>query len=184
MSKQADALKAKCQKSIEHFKTEVGKLRGGRASSSLLEGVTADYYGAQTPLRQLGMINTPEPRLITIQVYDAGAVEGIEKAIRQADLGLNPAREGNLIRIPIPALTEERRKDLTKKLHKLGEETKVTMRGHRRDVIDEIKNAEKSKTISEDESRRVQEEIQKTLDKLSADIDQLITVKEKEILAV
>ena len=156
-------------------------MRGGRASSQMLEGIMVDYYGSQTPIRQLGMINTPEPRLITIQVYDGGAVDGVEKAIRQADLGLNPARDGNLIRVNIPALTEERRKELIKKLHKMGEETKVAIRNHRRDSIDEIK---KDKSISEDESRRLQEDIQKVVDAAGKDADAVIAAKEKEMLAV
>lgn len=177
-------LEQKCKKSLEHFKKDLQRLRTGRATTSLLEGISADYYGSSTPLMQLGMINAPEPRLLTVQVYDASAVEAIEKAILQADLGLNPMREGSLLRIPVPALTEERRKDLVKKLHKMVEEAKVTIRNHRRESIDVLKKQEKDKTASVDDVRRGSDEIQKITDKTIADLDQAVAVKEKEIMDV
>lgn len=173
-----------CKSAIEHLKKDTGRLRTGRASSSLVDGVMVDYYGSMVPLQQLGLVNTPEPRLITIQVYDGNAAESIEKAIRQADLGLNPARDGNLIRISIAALTEDRRKELVKKLHKMAEETKVGIRNHRREAIDELKAKEKKKEMSADELRRGQEEVQKVTDKFTADVDSIVTAKEKEILEV
>ena len=177
-------LDAKCKKTAEHFKIELGRLRTGRANSAILEGVTVEYYGSQVPLIQLGMINTPEPRLITVQVYDGGASEAVEKAIRSAELGLNPMREGNLIRINIPALTEERRKDLVKKLHKLGEENKVFIRNHRREALDDVKKQEKEKKLSQDDSKRAQDEIQKITDKFIADLESLQNAKEKEMMEV
>ncbi|MCO6429561.1 MAG: ribosome recycling factor [Deltaproteobacteria bacterium] len=184
MPDQYKQFESQCKTAIEHLKKEIGRLRTGRASSALLEGITVEYYGSQVPLIQLGMIATPEPRLITVQVYDGGAVEAVEKAIRQADLGLNPARDGNLIRISIPALTEERRKELIKKLHKLGEECKISLRNHRRDAIDELKKKEKAKEMSSDDLRRGQDEIQKITDRHTSDVDSIMGQKEKEMLEV
>lgn len=184
MRAEIESLESKCKKSIEHFKRDIGRLRTGRASASLLDGLMVDYYGSATPLIQLGMIAVPEPRIITIQVYDPGAVDAVEKAIQQSELGLNPGRDGNLIRIVIPALTEERRKDLIKKLHKMGEETKVTIRNHRRESIDVVKQQEKDKSISEDAARKSQEEIQKVTDKFSKEVDTIIAAKEKEMMEV
>lgn len=177
-------LEGECKKSVEHFRKELGRLRTGRASSALLDGIHADYYGSSTPLNQLGMINVPEPRLITIQIYDGSAVDAVEKAIQAAGLGLNPMRDGNLLRINIPPLTEERRKDLVKKLHQLAEEEKVAMRNHRREANDGIKKLEKDKKLSQDESRKQQEEVQKITDKYIAEIEQITKVKEKEIMDV
>lgn len=177
-------LDTKCKKSVEHFKKELGKVRTGRASASLLDGLMVEYYGSQVPLLQLGMISVPEPRMITVQVYDAGACESIEKAIRAAEMGLNPSRDGGLIRIPIPALNEERRKDLVKLLHKMGEEVKVALRNHRRDSIDDLKKREKSKEASADDVRRGQDEVQKITDRHTKDVDILVAGKEKEIMEV
>ncbi len=184
MSAQFQNLKAECEKTVQHFKRDLGRLRTGRANSSLLEGVMVDYYGTQTPLIQLGMINAPEPRLITVQVYDRGAVEAVEKAIQQADLGLNPSRDGSLIRIAIPSLTEDRRKELIKKLHKMAEDTKVSLRNHRRDELDALKKQEKDKQISSDDLRRSTEEVQKIIDKHSSEVDQILSAKEKEMMEV
>jgi ribosome recycling factor len=184
MSGQFEAYKANCAKGLDHFKKELGRLRSGRATPQLLETVQVDYYGSRCPLQQLGMINAPEPRMLTIQVYDASAVEAIEKAIQQSELGLNPSREGSLIRVVIPALNEERRKDLIKKVGKLAEETKVSLRNLRRDEVENIKKKVKNKEISEDDSRRAQDEIQKILDKVVADVDVAANAKEKELLEV
>jgi ribosome recycling factor len=177
-------LEDKCKKTVEHFKKEVQRLRTGRASASLLDGLMVDYYGSSTPLVSLGLVNAPEPRLLTIQVYDANAVESIEKSIRQADLGLNPSRDGGMIRIAIPALTEDRRKELVKKLHKMTEEEKVALRNHRRDGIDFLKKQEKDKAISTDDFRRGQDEVQKITDRYTAEIEKATAVKEKEIMEV
>ena len=168
--------------SIDHLKKELSKLRTGRANTSLLTGLQVDYYGSHVPIEQLGLINAPESRLITVQVYDNSAVDAVEKAIKNSDLGLNPSRDGNIIRVFIPALNEERRKELIKKLHKTGEESKVILRGHRRDSIDLIKKKEKDKSLSEDISRKSQEDIQKVLDKYIQEVDILLNAKEKEML--
>jgi ribosome recycling factor len=184
MSTVFNAFEDSCKKTIEHFKKELGRMRTGRANGALLEGLMVDYYGSQVPLIQLGMINTPEPRLITVQVYDAGAVEAIEKAVMQADLGLTPNRDGSLIRMQIPALTEERRKDLIKKLHKTAEENRVVLRTHRRETLDVLKKQEKDKEISADDLRRGTEQVQKIVDKYIVDIDALLAAKEKEMMEV
>ena len=184
MSGKYNDLEGKCKKTAEHFKTDLGRLRGGRATTSLLAGVQVEYYGSRVPLIQLGMISAPEPRLLTIQVYDRGAVEAVEKAIQQSELGLNPSRDGSLVRIAIPALTEERRKDLIKKLHKMAEEAKVTIRNHRRESMDFLKKQEKDKAISADDLRRGSDDIQKITDKSTAEIDSLLQAKEKEMMDV
>jgi len=184
MSNPQAELKQKCEKTIDALKRDLSRVRTGRASTGLLEGVTVEYYGAQTPLVQLGLVSTPEPKLITVQVYDATAVEAVEKAIRNADLGLNPSRDGNLVRINIPALTEDRRKELIKKLSKTGEESKISVRNHRRDSIDSLKQEQKDGNLSEDELRKSQDEIQKITDTFTSEIDELLSVKEKELMEV
>lgn len=172
------------QKAIEHFKSEVGKLRGGRASTTMLETIQVNYYGAQVPLIQVGMIAAPEPRLLTVQVYDANAVDAVEKAIQQADLGLNPSREGSLVRIMVPALSEERRKDLIKTLHRMAEEAKVSVRNCRRDALDVVKKEKEKNSLAEDDVKRLQDEIQKITDKYVKLVDENLTQKEKEMLSV
>lgn len=184
MSGNFDAYKQNCAKALDHYKKELSKLRTGRAAPSLLEGLQVEYYGSFVPLQQLGMIAAPEPRMLTIQVYDAGAISAIEKAIQQADLGLNPSRDGSMVRIVIPPLNEERRKDLIKKVNKMGEETKVALRNLRRDEVENVKKQVKAKEISEDDSRRSQEEIQKILDKVIVDVDAASAAKEKELMEV
>ena len=184
MSGQFEAYKAQCAKAVEHYKKELSRLRSGRATPQLLEGVNVDYYGSRVSLQQLGMVSAPEPRMLTIQVYDGGAVEAIEKAIQQSELGLNPSREGSLIRVVIPPLNEERRKDLIKKVGKMAEETKVSLRNLRRDEVENVKKKVKNKEISEDDSRRAQEEIQKILDKVVAEVDVASGAKEKELMEV
>jgi ribosome recycling factor len=184
MSGKFDLYKANCAKALEHFKKELSRLRSGRATPQLLESVQVDYYGSRCPIQQLGMVSAPEPRMLTIQVYDASAVEAIEKAIQQSELGLNPSRDGSLIRVLIPALNEERRKDLMKKVGKMAEETKVSLRNLRRDEVENSKKQVKNKEISEDDSRRAQEEIQKILDKVIVDVDAAASAKEKELMEV
>lgn len=184
MSSQFDNYKAQCAKALDHYKKELSRLRSGRATPSLLEGLMVDYYGSSVSLQQLGMVSAPEPRMLTIQVYDGGAVESIEKAIQQSDLGLNPSRDGSLIRVIIPALNEERRKDLIKKVHKMAEETRVSLRNLRRDEVEGVKKKVKNKEMSEDDSRRAQEEIQKIVDKFIADVDSAAAAKEKEMMEV
>lgn len=171
-------------KTIASFRKELARLRTGRAHSSLLEGINVDYYGSSVPLNQLGNVSAPEARLLTIQVYDAGAVEAVEKAIKISELGLNPARDGNVIRVPIPALTEERRKELVKKLHKVAEENRIAIRNVRRDVIESFKKQEKDKEITTDDLKRAQEQAQKITDRFIKEIDELLASKEKEMLEV
>lgn len=172
------------QVSVATFKRELQKVRSGRASAGLLEGVFVDYYGSRTPLQSLCQITTPEPRLIVLQVYDAKAVQAIEKAIIGANLGLNPARDGNIIRVSIPALTEETRKDIIRHLHKMAEDIRVSVRNHRRDANEQIKKLEKDHSITQDECKRAQEKIQKLTDDYVKQIDLVLAAKEKEVMEV
>ena len=177
-------LKKGCEECVTHFKKELSKMRSGRASQALIEDLHVNYYGSTVPLKSLGMINAPEPRMLTVQAYDRGSVEAIEKAIQSADLGLNPSHDGSLIRILIPTLTEERRKDLVRGLHKHAEETRVSIRNQRHKAIDTLKKKQKAKEISEDDLRRGQEEIQKSTDHYIAEVDKLLAGKEKEMMEV
>ena len=169
---------------LEAFKAETSRVRTGRASASLVDGVKVDYYGTLTPMNQLATINVPEPQLIVIQPYDGGALENIEKAIQASDLGLNPSNDGKVIRVPIPPLTEERRKEMVKMIKKMGEDHKVSLRNIRRDTNENLKSEEKSKAISEDENRKGQAEVQKITDKFVSQVDELLAAKEEEILKV
>jgi len=184
MSSQFDNYKSQCAKTLDHYKKELSRLRSGRATPSLLEGLMVNYYGSSVSLQQLGMVAAPEPRMLTIQVYDGGAMEAIEKAIQQSDLGLNPSRDGSMIRVVIPALNEERRKDLIKKVNKMAEETRIALRNLRRDEVEGVKKKVKNKEMSEDDSRRSQDEIQKIVDKFIADVDSAAAAKEKEMMEV
>lgn len=173
-----------CKQAVSSFKKDLQKFRTGRASASLLESIYVDYYGSKTQLMHLGQISTPEPRMISVQVYDASAAPAVEKAIQSAGLGLNPSREGNLIRIMIPALTEESRKDIVKKLHKLAEDIKVSVRNHRRDANEKVKKAEKNSEISKDDSAKLLDRIQKQTDSACAEVDKLASTKEAECMEV
>jgi ribosome recycling factor len=184
MSGKFGQLEQECKSAIEHFKREAARMRSGRANPALLEGIMVDYYGASAPIKQLGLVSAPEARLLTIQVYDPSAAESVEKAIRNSELSLNPSRDGTLIRVNIPALSEERRKDLVKTLHRMAEEAKVGLRNHRRDAIDALKKQVKAKEISEDDQHHGQEEIQKITDRYSKDVDALLVSKEKEMMEV
>lgn len=170
--------------SVAAFKRDLQKLRTGRASASLLESVQVDYYGTKTALSHLGQITTPEPRLIVIQVYDAQAAPAVEKAIHGAGLGLNPGREGNLVRVVVPTLTEESRKELVRRLHKMAEEIKVSIRNHRRDSNDAIKKMEKDGLVSKDDSARALEKVQKQIDAQITEVDKLLAAKEAECMEV
>jgi len=167
-------------KTLQALRRDLATLRAGRASPALLEKVQAEYYGAMMPVNQLGSITTPDPRTLVIQPWDKSALAAIERAILKSDLGLTPVNDGEVIRISIPPLTEERRMELVKSTRKLGEEAKVAIRNIRRDANDEIKKKEKSE-ISEDESRRYQEDIQKLTDRFIAEVDKMLAAKEKEI---
>jgi ribosome recycling factor len=171
-------------KVISAFQRELATLRAGRATPALLDRIEVDYYGAVTPLNQLAGVTAPESRLLVIQPWDKQALGDIEKAIMKSDLGLMPTNDGNVIRLSIPQLTEERRKDLVKFVRKKGEESKVGIRNVRRDANDQIKQLEKSNDISEDERRRSQDKIQELTDKKILDIDAVMAVKEQEMMEV
>ncbi len=169
---------------IEHLKREFSGLRTGRASLTLLDHLKIDYYGTPTPIKQVANLGIPESRLITIQPWDTSHIKDIERAIVSSDLGLTPSNDGKLIRLPIPPLSEERRKDLVKISKKYGEETKVQIRGFRRDGNDELKRQQKDSSITEDDLRQLENENQKLTDKYIHSVDELIKKKEEEILAI
>ncbi|ACK66568.1 ribosome recycling factor [Rippkaea orientalis PCC 8801] len=172
------------QKSVEATQRSFNTIRTGRANASLLDRVIVEYYGMETPLNQLANITTPDATTINILPYDKGSMGAIEKAINLSDLGLTPNNDGKVIRLNIPPLTEERRKELVKLAGKLAEEGKVAIRNIRRDGIDTVRKQEKNNEISEDESRNLQDEIQKITDKFTTKIDELLKVKEKDIMTV
>lgn len=178
------AAKEKMEKSLQLLRTELSKFRTGRASTSMLDDVRVEYYGAPTPLSQVATMGVPEPRLITISPWDATLIPLIEKAIGAANLGLNPANDGKIIRIPIPALTEERRRDMVKLVKKHGEESKVAIRHVRREAMDELKNLEKDKKLPEDEHKHLGVEVQKLTDLYVGKVDETLVHKEKEVMEV
>ncbi|MGL4825574.1 MAG: ribosome recycling factor [Alphaproteobacteria bacterium] len=163
------------------FVKELGGLRTGRASPNFLDPIMVEAYGSSTPLQQVGNINVPEPRLLTVQVWDSNLVKAVEKAIRDANLGVNPSADGNLIRVPLPELTQDRRQELVKLAGKYAENARVAVRGVRRDGMDQLKKMEKEKILSEDQIRRVSDEIQTLTDEFIGKIDQILAVKEKDI---
>ena len=169
---------------VENLKRQLTKVRTGRASATVLEGVTVDYYGTPTPLTQVGQVSTPEARLLQIRPFDKSMIAAIEKAILGANLGLTPGNDGNLVRIPFPVLTEERRKEQIKEIKKYGEDSKTALRGHRRTQNELIKKTEKSKEISEDDSKKFQQEIQNITDKFAKEIDTIIGTKEQEVISL
>ena len=169
---------------LEALRKELTGLRTGRASANLLDPVMVESYGSPMPLNQVGTVSAPEARLITVTVWDKGMVKAVDRGIREAGLGLNPQTEGNLIRIPLPEMTEDRRKELVKVAHKYAEQTKVAVRNVRRDGMEKLKKAEKNGDISEDEQRRMSEEIQQMTDKHIAKVDETLAAKEKEIRQV
>jgi ribosome recycling factor len=174
----------KMTRSIESFRKELGKVRTGRASFSLLDGIKADYYGTLTPLQQVGTLSVPESRLITVTPWDAKMIGPIEKAIQAGGLGLNPTNDGKVVRIPIPPLTEERRKELVKLVKKMAEDARIAVRNIRREAIERIKEKEKKKELSEDGMKRGQERIQKETDAFIKKIDDILKTKEQEIMEV
>lgn len=171
-------------KTIEALKQEFASIRTGRASTSLLDKITVDYYGTPTPVNQVANVSAPEPRMILITPWDKSMIGAIEKAVLQSDLGLNPSNDGAVIRLAIPQLTEERRKELVKVVHKRAEEAKVAIRNIRRDANEVLKKEEKAKTITEDDSKDGQEKIQKLTDKKIKAVDDLKDKKEKDVLEV
>ena len=177
-------LQAQMDKTIEALKYEFSTIRAGRANAQMLDKIRVDYYGTPTPINQIGSISVPEPRTHVINPWDKSAMKEIEKAIMNSDLGLNPTNDGDVIRLNVPALTEERRVELTKKAKKAAEEFKVRIRNERRDANDKLKKMQKDGEITEDELKRGQEDVQKLTDKYIKEIDSLLAVKEKDIMAV
>ena len=177
-------LEAKMTKTIESLKYEYTTIRTGRANAQMLDKIRVDYYGTPTPISQMAAISVPEARTLMISPWDKTSMAEIEKAIRNSDLGLNPSNDGQVIRISVPALTEERRKELAKKVHKVAEEFKVRLRNERRDANDELKKLEKDGELSADDLKKAQDEVQKITDKFIKDIDAVAVAKEKDIMAV
>ena len=183
-SKEKKDLQRRMEGAIEVLHKEFSGLRTGRASASLLEPITVDAYGSPMPMNQVGTIGVPEPRMLTVQVWDKSLVKAVEKAIRDSDLGLNPATDGQLLRIPIPPLNEERRKELTKVAHRYAEEARVAVRNVRRHGMDDLKKFEKDGDISEDEHRDFSTEIQEITDNAIKEIDEILKHKDEEIMQV
>jgi ribosome recycling factor len=177
-------LKRRMEGAVSNLKSELNGLRTGRASANLLDPITVDAYGAQMPINQVATVSVPEPRMISVQVWDAGLSAAVDKAIRESSLGLNPVSEGQLIRVPIPEVTAERRQELVKVAHKYAESARVAVRHVRRDGLDMVKKAEKADGLGEDESRSVSDQIQKLTDGTVGEIDSVLQTKEKEILQV
>jgi ribosome recycling factor len=179
-----EELKGRMQKVLLSLREDLSGIRAGRASTNLLDPITVELYGSRMPIKQMASMSIPEPRLILIQPWDKGAVSAIEKAIRDSDLGLNPIKDGQNLRVPLPELTEDRRRDLVKLTNKYGEQAKVTLRSLRRDVIDQGKKLEKSKEISQDDLRQLEKQVQELTDQHVRDVDQIVAQKEADILAV
>lgn len=179
-----EKVKTKMDGALDHLKHELTGLRGGRASLSILDHIRVNFYGTPTPLKQVGNLSMPDGRLITIQPWDTSIIKEIEKAIAMSDLGITPSNDGKLIRLPIPPLSEERRKDLVKVSKKYGEDSKVHIRGIRREGNDELKKLQKDSTITEDDLRRGENEIQKITDAEIKKVDELLKKKEEEILEI
>ncbi|RJE49157.1 MULTISPECIES: ribosome recycling factor [unclassified Dehalobacter] len=174
----------KMHKTEEVLKKDLASVRAGRANPAVLDKVSVDYYGTPTPINQLANVSVPDPRMITIQPWDKSSIKDIEKAILKSDLGLTPSNDGVVIRLNIPQLTAERRAEIVKTVKKKAEDAKVAVRNIRRELIDEIKQLEKDKTVSEDDSKKGQEKAQKLTDKIVKDIDDILEKKEKEIMEV
>jgi ribosome recycling factor len=177
-------LEEKMRKSISVLKEELNTVRAGRANPALLDQIKVDYYGSPTPLKNISNISVPDPRTLMISPFDPKSIHDIEKAINVANLGINPSNDGKVIRLVIPAVTEERRKELIKVVRKYGEDTKVAIRNERRDVNDELKKQEKAGELTEDDLKKSLDDVQKKTDKTIKDIDQIVADKEKEIMEV
>jgi len=176
--------KRRMEKSVEATQQEFNTIRTGRASAALLDRLTVDYYGQATPVKQLATINVPEPRMLTIQPFDPASLKSIERALMESDLGLTPSNDGKLIRLPIPQLTEERRKELVRVVHRLAEDGRVAVRNVRRDVMHDLKELARDGDVGDDEERRAEERLQKLTDEHVHRIDDLMKRKEAEILEV
>ncbi|MBZ6076916.1 ribosome recycling factor [Microvirga puerhi] len=177
-------VKRRMQGAINAFKHDLGSLRTGRAAPSLLDPIQVDAYGSMLPITQVATVSVPEPRLLSVQVWDRGMVNAVEKAIRESDLGLNPQTEGQVIRLRIPEMNEQRRKEMVKVAHKYAEEARVAIRHVRRDGLDLLKKLEKDGTVGEDDAKRQSEQVQKATDHFVAEVETHLTSKEKEIMQV
>ncbi len=184
MDKEMAVHETRMGKVIETFQRELGSIRAGKATPSLLDNIRVDYYGTPTPLKQVATVSAPEPRLLIVQPWEKNLLQPIAKAIQASDLGLNPQDDGNVLKIPIPPLNEERRKDLVKMAHKLAEEGRVAIRNVRRDGNEQYKKAQKNGEVSEDDARRATEQVQKLHDKYIAQIDDILKKKEAEVMEV
>jgi len=182
MNSVLEETKISMSKTVEHFQQQLSKVRTGRATVSLLDPVKVDYYGTPTPLSQIGTVSAPDAKTLIVQPWERTMLAPVEKAIQAAGLGLNPSNDGTIVRVPIPPLTEERRKEFVKQCKKISEESKIAVRNVRRDHMEDLKKLEKSKEISEDDRKRGEDEIQKFTDKFIKDIDTILAKKEKEIL--
>jgi len=179
-----DELKKGMNATIDSLKKELSRVRTGRANTSLVSHIKVEYYGTPTDLNQIANLSVPEPQLIVVQPFDPNSIGEIEKAIRLSDFGFNPINDGKIVRVPVPPLTEDRRKEIVKLIKKSGEDRKVGLRNVRRDGNENLKNAEKNKEITEDDSRKGQDEIQKITDDYVSQIEEIISIKEKEILEI
>ena len=184
MEEMIKELERKMKTSIEVLKQDFQKVRTGRANPAILDNVTVEYYGTMTPINQVGNISVPDPQMITISPWEKKMLKEIEKAIQKADLGLTPQNDGNIVRIPIPPLTEERRKEMVKQIRKMGENAKIPIRNVRREGNDQLKKAEKDKEISQDDLKQQMERVQELTDKYTDQVDELMDEKEKELMAV
>src|SRR5436305_927398 len=179
-----DAMTQNMDKSIQSLKGDLVKVRTGRASTALVDTVHVDYYGSSVPLNQVANVTTPDARTIQIAPWEGGMIGATEKAILAANIGFTPQSDGKVVRVPLPPLTEERRKDMVKLVKKMGEETKIGLRNHRRDANEEMKKQEKAKTVSEDDAKKALELVQKKTDEKIAEIDKVVAGKEKEIMTI
>jgi len=184
MQKTIDAMKAKMEKTLDVLAEEFKTLRAGRANPAIIDKITVDYYGVATPINQLAVVNVPEARTLTIQPWDTHTLKAIERAINEADIGINPQNDGKIIRLVFPPLTEERRKELSKEVHKMGEESKVAIRSIRRDAVEKLKAMKKSSEITEDDLKQGEKKIQDQTDKYCKQIDSMCADKTKEIMEI
>ena len=184
MSERTQVYEEKMKKTVETYATELGTIRAGRANPRVLDRITVDYFGTETPLNQVGNVTVPEARLLQIQPWDTSMLKKIEKAVQTSDLGINPTNDGSVIRLAFPQLTEERRRDLTKTVFKYAEEAKVAVRNIRRDALEKAKEQKKKSEITEDDLKIVEKDMQNLVDKACKDIDDLAKKKEKELMEV
>lgn len=184
MENPVESCKDNMDKRVKSFEADLTKVRTGRATIALLDGIKVNYYGNPTPLNQVATLSTPDARTIAVTPYEKKVIQDIEKAIQKADLGIQPTNDGNVVRIPIPALTEERRKDIVKNLKKMAEEAKVSLRNIRRDANDALKKQAKDKLISDDDVKRLEGDVQKQTDVFSKAIDERLTKKEQEVMKI